>query len=162
MTDDHLAEEIGQFPPSDLFSTQPDRLRELEKLLRTVPPERFDLDSWVDSDLNTGENLTPWREGTKYRECGFAGCAVGWASQHQPFRDQGLTLQYGCPKVVIGDEYATQWAAVKFFFGIRYETHANYLFAKEEYSHTDGRKTSPIEVADRIAAVLKDGFPPFE
>jgi hypothetical protein len=54
------------------------RLRKFRDFLRTVvPPKQFDIGVVVKFDEDKVENLTPALAAGK--ECGFAGCALGWA-----------------------------------------------------------------------------------
>ena len=65
---------------------QTERLKLLAEKLRTVPSEKFDLTEWYRPEVKSGEY-----------QCGFAACAVGWATMMPEFREQGLVLDDGTP-----------------------------------------------------------------
>ena len=98
-----------------------ERLKELTKLLSTIPETNFDLDAW-----SGGENLIGVEQ-QNLIECGTVCCAVGWACSHPPFIEQGLHWgKYDYPTY---EEYSS-WNAVVAFFDIPREI-AEYLFLDE-------------------------------
>lgn len=122
------------------------RLLKLADFLETVPRKSFNLSAWQSRPA-----VKP--EGKKQGECGFAGCAIGWAAHAKLFR--GLRL------VDIGDGYdpevffnATEsWEAIDELFNLAPVPHslrdgdAEYLFMAEKYDHYNA---TPKQVAKRI------------
>lgn len=118
------------------------RLLKLATILETVPKERFNLRFW--------EGL-PTEDGMRkvYPECGFSGCAIGWAAQDKEFKRAGFKLEasrwdqkYSIP--VFKGERA--FSAVEKFFGISQDS-AEYLFTSSQYGDKD---VSPKAVSRRI------------
>ena len=115
------------------------RLKTLAAFLLTVPEEKFDLSVWV--------KLT---RDTPSPECGFAGCAVGWAAQIPEFKALGFGLGgilESCPEF----EGRHSWQAVEDFFGLRFNDCAN-LFTSVAYNEYHA---TPKEVSERITQYLK-------
>ena len=118
------------------------RLLRLADILENVPPERFGLLTW--------SRETP---------CGFAGCAVGWATQDPEFQAEGLvmgavaTWGLSTPVSVPVFGQTAGWDAVQGFFGIGHGT-ALTLFDLTSYPEEDGRPT-PAQVAARIRGVVR-------
>ena len=63
-----------------------DRLLKLAAYLKLVPRKAFDIRFWENKPATKPE-------GKKLGECGFSGCAMGWAAHGRLFR--GLTLEDG-------------------------------------------------------------------
>lgn len=95
------------------------RLRALADLLDTVPAERFDLGGWG------------WVVHPAGSECGFAGCAVGWAARSRIFpglRFNGMDIIYEEDEKDIWEG----WVAVEVLFGLTFWS-AGFLFDKSHY-----------------------------
>lgn len=113
------------------------RLLKLADFLETsVPRKRFSMEEWVAHDSNA---KTP-------KECGFAGCAMGWATAIPSFRRAGLHLNdYGTLYFL----EASNWEGVTAFFDFDDGYDAKGLFA--ESSYLDGNyDPTPKQVAKRI------------
>ena len=113
-----------------------ERLGTLAKFLRAVPPERFNMDTWVEKSTDNGKVA-----------CGYAACAMGWACMIPEFRKDGLKL-YG-----VEPEYnnETGFEVAMEFFDISYEN-AEYLFSPETYD--DNVETK--EVIQRIDDIINE------
>lgn len=135
-----------------------ERLKELQKLLESIPESHFDLGVWLTGFDGEGK-LTSQLLG----ECGSSGCAVGWACTHKPFVDQGLSYK---PNTIEGfhPEYKGYFGmdAVEEFFGIEYGF-AETLFHPDQYMHKflghdkDGEELwdiKPSDVSTRIQLLL--------
>lgn len=134
-----------------------DRLLKLAGLLDKVPAHSFDLSTWVQSGQTRPE-------GDELGDCGFAGCAVGWAAHAKLF--PGFRLATGGRSPTYRG--ADNWEAVNKVFGFgatdilgnetSYED-AQYLFSDESYpsrSRWYYGKTRPKTVADRIRKFVAD------
>ena len=119
--------------------TPRERLTHLAALLDTVPSERFNLSLWVDST----------------QECGFAGCAVGWATHDRALKAEGLTFDDSCGAGAPTFEGLRNWPAVELFFGLEVGA-ADHLFGPWNYP---GPRT-PAAVAARIREHLAKGDQP--
>lgn len=133
--------------------TPSERLLYLASVLEAVPVERFDLAEW----------------GTT-TECGFAGCAVGWATQDPVLLAEGLRTEATPGGVVYpvcstngsGSCTASGWAAVHYFFGLAGRD-AEHLFQWDSYSDPRDEEDradavynpAPVEVAARIRAFVQ-------
>lgn len=109
-------------------------LTQLVRVLEAVPSDRFDMRTWT----------APWRSG----ECGFAGCAAGWAGQDKWFNDQGFTCGVNGPRL---DGRGQSWLALEKMFDIR-DTQAVHLFCPSSYR--TGGTTRPAAVIKRVEALL--------
>lgn len=112
-----------------------ERLTKLADFLDTVPERRFD--------------LSRWRAAKGTIECGFAGCAVGWASLIPEFRVDGLTLdsEWGEPVFL----HWESWLAVERFFDLS-TRQAERLFGRSEYQ--EHPEPTPIDVTKRIRTLV--------
>ena len=120
-----------------------ERLKELTKLLSTIPETNFDLDAW-----SGGENLIGVEQ-QNLIECGTVCCAVGWACSHPPFIEQGLHWgKYDYPKY----QDSIAWDAVEAFFEIPLEI-AEYLFLTDSYNIAN---IKPQDVIERINDIIED------
>jgi hypothetical protein len=124
-------------PSAKLETRAAVRLLILADFLETVPRESFEIKYWVDHPATKPE-------GGKPGECGFAGCAIGWAAHARLF--DGLTLDVDAPR------YAGLWDydAVSACFGIN-DCDAAYLFDGCSYNW----RATPKQVARRIRAFVK-------
>ena len=120
-----------------------ERLKELTKLLSTIPETNFDLDAW-----SGGENLIGVEQQYLIK-CGTVCCAVGWACSHPPFVKQGLHWD-SCDYPAYQDSNA--WGAVEAFFEIPVEV-AEYLFDMDSYNLLN---VKPKDVIDRINDIIED------
>lgn len=122
------------------------RLTVLENRLRTlsVGQYRFDMVTWgTSSDPN---------------DCGFAGCAIGWATSIPAFKYAGFKLDDKNPHPTWKE--LNNWNAVKAFFDITFQD-ASYLFDSWSYTTRNGNRKknlSPVEVADRIRDFWHDRY----
>lgn len=128
-----------------------DRLLKLADFLEIVREDAFNLSDWKVRDAAKPE-------GGKPGDCGFIGCAVGWAVHQKMFRG----LRFGRPIIESPNDIYYKpspkayknhgWAAVTAVFDIdRYE--ADHLFDKYEYR--DDERTS-VNIAKRIRKFVKD------
>lgn len=121
-------------------------LTRVADLLDTIDPAQFNLNSWVDTapTLNSKSKniiMTP--------DCGYAGCACGWAASTDWFRDLGFHLERDSDysgATLCFDEHR-DWEAVMAFFDINFGL-AQHLFSPLNY--TDDYPTEPHHVAKRI------------
>lgn len=116
-----------------------DRLLKLADFLETVPEENFDISGW-----ETAEATKP--EGDRPGQCGFAGCAVGWAAHVELF--DGFVMRDGDPLY----QGKTDWDAVDELFGFKQapgelSKEGLILFSGSEYR---GYEATPAQVAARI------------
>lgn len=128
------------------------RLLKLADFLDTVPRKKFDLYNWITKKSNNTATTID-----HIKECGFAGCAVGWAMTLPSFKKAGLkTIKDN--NLFYNDEYFSvpyykgheNWYAVSKFFGIStYD--AGDLFRIESYSSN----ATPKMVARRIRKFVK-------
>lgn len=112
-------------------------LKAIEKLLLKVPPEVFSIREWVTEETEEDFN-------GKF-DCGFAGCAIGWAAHAKVVK--GLTLKNSCEPLYIdkhGDYYSHN-VAVKLALGLN-NSQLYYLFMPSAYED----EPFPIDVAERI------------
>lgn len=118
-------------------------LRLLSDFLRTVPPDRFDLDYWA-SAAGGRRTFAP-------DACGTTACAIGWACTLPAFNAAGLRLDGVNPSYLDQDGFERRgWAAADRVFGIsRWET--SHLFESSTYPDEE---LTPAHVADRIDAFL--------
>ena len=113
-----------------------------------VPDDVFDMEIWGEDyeKLGTGE-------------CGFAGCALGWATTDRWFKERGLLM----PRLVdgtVGEPQFMQdngWTGYGFraaasFFRISFAL-ARHLFSPSGYADQFGAP-SPAAVAARIRFVV--------
>lgn len=121
-----------------------DRLLKLADLLETVPRKAFDLGLW-----ETKRATKP--EGKKQGECGFAGCAIGWATHAKLFRGLSFRRYTWCETPHLAYRDSTNWEAVQKLFSIG-ATQAYHLFEEDSY---EGAAT-PKQVAFRIRKFIKD------
>ena len=122
-----------------------ERLKELTKLLSTIPETNFDLSAWVGSGGSNILNI----DKQSLIDCGTVCCAVGWACSHPPFVKQGLHWD-SCDYPAYQDSSA--WDAVEAFFEIPLEV-AEYLFLMDSYNIANIR---PQDVIDRINDIIED------
>lgn len=109
-------------------------LIDLADYLETVPEADFDMSSWQDEE----------------RECGFAGCAIGWAAHGKVVK--GLTLRAGQPKFSLGvGRDFSDWTAVEVAFGLR-ESDAWVLFGPHN-------RVTPRQQAKRIRDFVSANCP---
>ncbi|MFM0044075.1 hypothetical protein [Paraburkholderia sediminicola] len=107
------------------------RLEQMVTMLRGLPPEgevKFNLEVW---------------------NCGTSACAVGHACVSPVFIKQGLKWDGIMRDPVFGG--ACGWRAVERFFDVIPDD-AERLFA--DWRYTTGGKTTPNQVADRIAEFI--------
>ena len=130
------------------------RLQALATMLRSVPPDNFNLDSWrykEDLDVLLGQCVTD--EQITSHTCGTTACAVGRACAMPEFNVQGLTYDnweplYTCYGSI--RSMSVGWSAVEAFFDISYKE-AQELFTDEGYKYSEyGDSVTPQNVAKRI------------
>jgi hypothetical protein len=117
-------------------SKQFNELKMLAEKLPLVPEERFNMSQWATGDQET--------------DCGFAGCAIGWAPKLIP----NCGLRFGpdvlcpfCMSPYYQDE--TGYNAVATYFGINYVQSLD-LF----YPHSYAFGATPKDVSKRILQFL--------
>lgn len=125
------------------------RLLKLADFLETVPAKAFNIRNWQRDPATKPEGKTPG-------ECGFAGCAVGWAVHAKLFR--GLKFgeyEYGSNVPHYQGEY--EWEAVSTLFDINNGCNgtgqfqdAEFLFCGLSYDIDP----TPKQVAKRIRAFV--------
>lgn len=134
------------------------RLLKLADILDTVPRSGFNMRSWISPRGNRTGELTAAQavsvaisEGiaamsTRVVECGFAGCAIGWATSDKSFRRAGLVLSFdsgdvengwgAAPRPSLledGEIVAHDYDAIGVFFGMPY-WHAEAMFGPQSYA----------------------------
>lgn len=121
-----------------------ERLLKLADFLETIPKHVFTIHAW--------EARAAYKpEGKKLGECGFAGCALGWAAHVKLFR--GLDMMGGEPHYrTKGEDYWGFHAAEELFEICEYE--ARHLFNGDYYSYHLGHVT-PELVAARIRKLVR-------
>ena len=119
--------------------TPKQRLQTLANFLRTVPPEKFDLENWrsaphtsgtTDEDPHTSLPITD----EDLKTCGTTACAVGWACSMPAFKAEGL--YYNDHMLVyapVDAQPLSYWRAAEEFFGLSY-IEARWLFSIECYN----------------------------
>ena len=133
-----------------------ERLKEMQLLMQAVhesvlaSKSKFDLSEWAQGEVS--ENTPP-------NECGTVCCAVGFAMQHKPFNDQGLSIDtvfdYDTGANVSIPKYLerSSWNAVENFFGLTL-LQAKYCFHGSWYQENP----TPLDVSEHIQHIL-DGKP---
>jgi hypothetical protein len=117
-------------------------LLKLADFLETVPRKKFDMRSWQRSAADKPEGRRPG-------ECGFAGCAVGWAVHQRMFRGLKFIPDWSWGGDLIPHYNGqTEWRAITDLFLIGYDE-AFGLFGPQ----TGG---TPKQVAKRIRKFVKD------
>lgn len=132
--------------------TPKQRFRTLATLLRTVPPEKFDLWSWRSAPgaglAHPNPTHTLSDQSLTDPSCRTAGCAVGWACAYPAFQAEGLSFH---PKISApAFNGHTGWEAVEGFFGLS-PADASYLFRCSGYPSNP----TPDMVADRIEKFIR-------
>ena len=90
------------------------RLLRLAEFLETVPPEQFDMSSWIS-------------------ECGTAACAAGWAARIPEFNAAGYRCDaWSGPR--FGGE--SLFGALRLFFGLSSSEQSEYIFGYKHYLRT--------------------------
>lgn len=117
---------------TDRFKYRPDRLLKLADYLETVPVDRFEMNIF----------------GRK-SECGFAGCALGWAAHGRLFR--GLTT-YDCGYRHIGPKYKDRYdsSVCEPLFGVCNMEAERKMFGSQFAGET------PHQIAQRIRNYVKE------
>lgn len=129
-----------------------DRLLKLANFLETVPRKAFNLKNWQISAATKPEGDEPG-------DCGFAGCAIGWAAHAKLFR--GFTLGPFEDWPYLQPKYKDKgaWRAVAELMDLPLDhdgglssRHAEHLFLGNNYA---GGNPSPKQVAARIRKFVK-------
>lgn len=126
-----------------------DRLLKLADFLETAPRKAFDMRNW-----QVKRATKP--EGKKPGECGFAGCAMGWAAHTRMFR--GLRIDTDGDLVFkkpMFDGHGFEAAAAPFEIST---ADARHLFDPEHYydfAKCIATPATPKNVAKRIRAFVK-------
>lgn len=121
------------------------RLLKLAAFLRTVPRKAFAIDHWVTTEATKPEGVRPG-------DCGFAGCAMGWAAHAKLFRGLELNMFAEQP-VEIRYKGEEGFSAAAKLFDIQY-FEAKELFSPNFYI---GLKGTPAQVAKRIERLVETG-----
>lgn len=120
------------------------KMRQLADFLETVQPSSFDLSSWVVSPYAPAKTYL-WGLIQTQPECGFAGCAMGWAAHSKLF--PGLYLDQGWIVTYKGQQ---DFDAVVKLFGIT-KRNADFIFTTDGYkAYKNGGGVTPGMVADRL------------
>lgn len=122
------------------------RLLKLATFLRTVPRRAFDIQNWQTRPATKPEGRVPG-------ECGFAGCAMGWAAHAKLFRDL-KPGQHGWPvfrKNGKGQSFS-QFDAAKKLFELSSYNSAYYLFDPVRYAGS----ATPLQVTKRIEEFVRN------
>lgn len=108
------------------------RLQKLADHLRTVPPEKLNMDEW---------------------NCGSASCAVGHACSIPEFAAEGLSLELSFfGNLIPFFDGLENWAAVHDFFDLS-EDEAQELFGSDAYQD----HVTPSEVSAAIEYFIANG-----
>lgn len=118
------------------------RLTHLADFLMTIPPEQFTLEVWVDQQEIKPKTLFGLIQISS--GCGFAGCAIGWATYKNMF--PGFELKSGTP--YYKGKYSFE--AIEAVFSIN-ENNAYYFFHPDKYQIS----ATPQMVAERIYRFCK-------
>lgn len=119
------------------------RLLKLADFLETVPRRSFEIRAWVWRGADKPEGKIPG-------ECGFAGCAMGWAAHAKLFRGLKLDGLWGNPIF----EGRTDYDAADCLFEID-GVASRVLFGGSSYSGP--RRPTPKQVAKRIRTFVETG-----
>jgi hypothetical protein len=114
-----------------------ERLLKLADFLETIPDKSFNIRQWVTRQADKPEGDVPG-------ECGFAGCAMGWAAHARLF--DGLTIAND--GIIYGGRYPGMYAPVH-LFGLSLG-HARWMFDGPGYDNNP----TPADVAHRIRAFI--------
>lgn len=117
------------------------KLRKLADFLKTVPARSFVMTNWQARRASKPEGDAPG-------DCGFAGCAMGWAAHARLFR--GLMLRPGAG--VIRFKGCGGFDAAKELFKIDW-LEAKHLFSPEYYD----KPPTPKQVSKRIYELVEKG-----
>ena len=143
------------------------RLEKLAEFLKTIPPKKFDMEMWMDTNLEMTEGTADGDVPVDANVCGTAGCAMGWATTIPSFRKAGLRLfrnrtffrdclVSACHVALVdkktGRRTALEFWAAADFFGISVGKAAE-LFSPDHY--TEKQMKNPKFVSKRITNFLK-------
>lgn len=136
-----------------------DRLLKLAAFLETVPRKAFDIGPWEARPATKPEGDVPG-------DCGFAGCAVGWAAHAKLFR--GFTIKHHEPSYTLEKGRVSGWRAVREVFKLDGAAPISnptpgglpldpgvWLFTSRYYGEFRYSPT-PKQVAKRIRKYVKD------
>lgn len=120
-------------------------LLKLADFLDTVPDKSFDIQFWTFTKATKPEGATPG-------ECGFAGCALGWAAHAKLFRGLRLhenDIQY--------HDLLSYEAAAELFDITYHEAFALFTSSVEMIPHRlRPNRETPKQVARRIRVFVKE------
>jgi len=118
------------------------RLLGLVALLRKLPPEKFNYNTWVGVDWKGKQDLS----------CGTTACALGWATTMPQLRRLGLRLSKDFSVMLLNKTYDPIDAACE-VFGLTY-SEAEFLFVPGQYTKWG---TSPEDnaTAKQVAAHIE-------
>ena len=141
------------------------RLEKLAEFLKTVPPEKFDMEQWMDTEDATDATERSRDVPVDANACGTVGCAMGWATTIPSFRKAGLRLfritnYLGQPSsachVALVDKktghISSDFSAAADFFGISI-SESEKLFSPDHYK--ENQRKNPKFVSKRITNFLK-------
>lgn len=124
------------------------RLLKLADFLDTVPRRSFNMDNWVTREATGPEGDTPG-------ECGFAGCALGWAAHGKLFAQLRLD---GCNRPTYRRTPGSRLVARHFSAAVELfdieSSDADHLFG-----NWFGRAVTPHQEARRIREFVARGRP---
>ncbi|WGH24447.1 hypothetical protein EAb13_CDS0029 [Acinetobacter phage EAb13] len=132
-----------------------DLLETLKEFLKTIPSEKFDLNTWR-NNLQDSRKVSDLDLMT---ECGTTACAMGWAATLPEFKKEGLScgvmgLSFQNPKIEDND-FFTGFSASAHVFGFRRIKTARCLFSKLHYERSQYTYVGPERVVARIERLLK-------
>lgn len=105
------------------------RLRAIADLMDTIQPKRFNLNSWVTELPQPAKKFLGLFQIEP--ECGFAGCAMGWAAHERLFANFTVKDHYPVYFDAHNKKH-TLWDAVTVLLGIS-SSMAIYLFGENQY-----------------------------
>lgn len=132
------------------------KLLRLADFLETIPRKAFSITNWVTRYADKPEGEVPG-------ECGFAGCAVGWAAHQKLFKGLRISEGGSYPEYIGTHGYVWQgFDAPKVLFNIT-DRQASELFHRDFYPanpKTGRRDPTPKQVAAKIRKFVKDSLQP--
>lgn len=133
------------------------RLQTLADLLRVIPEDNFNLNSWINPCSPNYDRVDldfARKEPDQLYACGTVACAVGWAASIKEFRRAGFKINRGSPYFQGKKDrpFYKGWSAAEAFFGLS-GNKAEYLFMDIKYPTKTA--TKPQDVCKRIESLLQ-------
>lgn len=121
------------------------RLERLTRLLESedLNPALFDMSTWSE-EVRNGQH-----------DCGYAACAIGWATTIPEFAQAGLRLEVIGIEVYpqFGERGYSPFVALAAFFGISNDE-ARDLFSNLTYGNIPSKQITPTMVAAKIRQLI--------